>query len=168
MWNCQSYAMQSSTGSTSLLSALAVPGSACTTGRGSSGCRGKAHFGSDASSNFNSTDIYMLVMFTDGGRWNKLLAGRESDNYARISVTYCISAAGAHALYCSTSLSWCRSNQWVAMSPVPPCMLFFMGVWNICWVTEQRLLSTCVDIYSELPSRLNAPFPVMLHWSSCE
>ena len=88
--------MQSSTGSTSLLSALAVPGSACTTGRGSSGCRGKAHFGSDASSNFNSTDIYMLVMFTDGGRWNKLLAGRESDNYARISVTYCISAAGAH------------------------------------------------------------------------
>ncbi|CAL8463891.1 g3426 [Coccomyxa elongata] len=90
---------QSSTGSTSLLSALAVPGSACTTGRGSSGCQGKAHFGSDAHSNFNSTDIYLLVLFTDGGRWNKLLAGRESNDYARISVTYCISSAGGSCGY---------------------------------------------------------------------
>ncbi|BDA48996.1 hypothetical protein COCOBI_13-1060 [Coccomyxa sp. Obi] len=85
-------AWQSSTGSTSLLSGLAVPGSACVTGRGSSPCRGKAHFSS--TTNANSTDIYMLVLFTDGSRWKKLLAGRDSSDFARIAITYCLSAAG--------------------------------------------------------------------------
>ena len=104
-------AAQNSTGSISLLSALAVAGGGCTTQKATGPCRGKARFSAStaaaaspaiaaspaADSDLESTDgdIYMLLLFTDGSRWKQLLAGRDGPFFARISVTYCIAAAGA-------------------------------------------------------------------------
>lgn len=44
--------------------------------------------------------MYVLLIFTDGARLNKILAGRDRPYLARISVTYCIAAEGACAHGC--------------------------------------------------------------------